>query len=160
MFGICGKWPVTECRQFLLYYIDENYAVEDVMLLSSSEIPDTPPVNLRRVCSNWRILASLVATWDRRLSISRFWSVTACRSRSAVASALIPPVVSKITVTHKSPSSGEFSTKGQGRVRTRLVKVQKAQLWFIFIGLAAVLSILFSRLKIAPKNNPTKVDIW
>ena len=60
----------------------------------------------------------------------------------------------------KSPSSGEFSTKEQGRVRTRLVKVQKAQLWFIFIGLAAVLSILFSRLKIAPKNNPTKVDIW
>ena len=97
---LCGEWPVTECRQLLLYYYDENYAVEDVMLLSSSEIPDTPPVNLRRVCSNWRILASLVATWDRRLSISRFWSVTACRSKSAVASTLIPPVVSKITVTY------------------------------------------------------------
>ena len=151
MFGICGKWPVTECRQFLLYYIDENYAVEDVMLLSSSEIPDTPPVNLRRVCSNWRILASLVATWDRRLSISRFWSVTACRSRSAVASALIPPVVSKITVTHKSPSSGEFSTKGQGRVRTRSIKVQKAQLSFFLVGWQLFLAFYLAVWKLRQK---------
>ena len=66
----------------------------------------------------------------------------------------------------KSPSSNEFSTKGQGRVRTRLVKVQKAQLSFIFIWLAADLSILFSSLKIAPKitrqklmtDNPTSSE--
>ena len=66
----------------------------------------------------------------------------------------------------KSPSRGEFSTKGQARVRTRSVKVQKAQLSFIFIWLAADLSILFSSLKIAPKitrqklisDNPTSSE--
>ena len=66
----------------------------------------------------------------------------------------------------KSPSRGEFSTKGQERVRTRSVKVQKAQLSFIFIWLAADLSILFSSLKIAPKitrqklmsDNPTSSE--
>ena len=55
----------------------------------------------------------------------------------------------------KSPARSEFTTKGQGRVRTRSVKVQKAQLTFIFNVLAAGFSILFSSLKIALKNNPT-----
>ena len=71
-------------------------------------------------------------------------------------------------------SRREFTTKGQGRVRTRSVKVQIAQLTFIFSVLAAVLSILFSSLKIAPlslphfshlrkvgiiRKIPTKVDV-
>ena len=72
----------------------------------------------------------------------------------------------KNTKRTKSPSRGEFSTKGQARVRTRSVKVQKAQLSFIFIWLAADLSILFSSLKIAPKitrqklmsDNPTSSE--
>ena len=40
----------------------------------------------------------------------------------------------QVSTPTKSPSSGEFSTKGQGRVRTRSVKVQKAQLSFFLVG--------------------------
>ena len=60
-----------------------------------------------------------------------------------------------VAIVDKSPARSEFTTKGQERVRTRSVKVQKAQLTFIFNVLAAGFSILFSSLKIALKNNPT-----
>ena len=51
----------------------------------------------------------------------------------------------------KSPSSGEFSTKGQGRVRTRSVKVQKAQLSFFLVGWQLFLAFYLAVWKLRQK---------